>query len=197
MIAPDLDNMRYVPKGSTKVVGKGTDAVVYVRREPVKRPDGSTRIKFSAIAYHGKALKSDFYNSFLSEESMIRRITEYFDGRRARAKMMADVKAKNTAPADVKVGDIYVWSGGYNMTRVEFYQITQVIGKRTVEIRQIGAIVTKEFGHYQGEVVASVDGFVTDAPTQRRMVTNGRIKIDTHQSARRWDGKPISFNHND
>jgi len=38
---------------------------------------------------------------------------------------------------DVKVGDMYAYSWGYEQTQVEFWQVTKLVGKTMVELRRV------------------------------------------------------------
>lgn len=79
----------------------------------------------------------------------------------AQAKLDAKAAAKaarKEATFDVKVGDVFRSSWGYDQTNVDYYQVTRMVGAQSVEIRRIGAVSWgTEF--MQGRSVPAVDDF--------------------------------------
>ncbi len=85
-----MSQPRYIPEGATEITRYGIDAVVYTY-EANGKP--------LAIAYHGKASKSDFHNYFGTEDQPTQAIERHFDGWKAHAERKASRKVeKKTAP---------------------------------------------------------------------------------------------------
>jgi len=88
-----------------------------------------------------------------------------------------------------KEGDILVTSWGYDQTNVDFYQVTNVIGK-AVEIREIGLKVVGGQGGPQEDVMPLPNQFI--GPPKRKIPTGECLRLNTYSSACPWDGKPES-----
>jgi len=90
---------------------------------------------------------------------------------------------------DYVVGDILYSSWGYDQTNVNFYQVVSVVGKQVV-LREVASKTVRENEGYGATYVVAVpDRFV--GPAMKKMVQQGgTVKIDTNQSAYKWDGKP-------
>lgn len=173
----------YIPKGSRPVDCAGTDASVYVYEA---ERQGKTVLL--AIAFHGKAAKPDWHFSFRTEEQRDKRVAEYLEGRKGRAQMMAELKAKRQAPHTLKIGDILYTSWGYDQTNIDFYQVTRVPGPMTVEIRKIAAKSGPEQGFMTAECTAEPNHFVGEPMLKRANSTNS-VYIASYASASLWDGK--------
>lgn len=146
--------------------------------------------KMYAIAYGGKRTKCDWHYRFKDESSLKNKIDETLQGFMAWDERKAKYKAERNAPHDVKVGDIFRCSWGYDQTNVDFYQCTKVIGA-FVEIREIGQM-SEETMSMQGECVPCVDSFKGD-PMRKKVVTYGEepaVRIYSFASAYRM--KPLA-----
>ena len=78
-----------------------------------------------------------------------------------------------------KVGDILEASGGYDQTNVDYYQVTGLIGKKMVEIREIGARSVEGSTYAHGmadEVKPAKDSFKKDSEPLRRVVKGSSYK---------------------
>ena len=143
-----------------------------------------------AIAYGGKRTKCDWHYRFKDELSLKKKIDETLEGFIAWNERKAKYKAERNKPHDVKVGDVFRCSWGYDQTNVDFYQCTKVIGA-FVEIREIGQMAEETFS-MQGECVPCVDSFKGDA-MRKKVVTYGdepAVRIYTFASAYRM--KPLA-----
>ena len=177
----------YIPKGATKVTDKKSDAVVYVFTTAKGFPAG--------VAFHGKAQKPDWRFSFRDQAHLEKRVTEHFAWRQAKADAEKERRANDAKPHSIEVGHIFEDSWGYEQTNVDFYQVTRVIGPRTVEVRQIGRDLIEATGSMSGRCMPKLNAF-TGEPMVKR-VTRGRITTNTRGGAGLWDGKPcyVSWYH--
>lgn len=147
--------------------------------------------KMVAMGFAGKRTKPDFYFRF----STVERMYEYIAGWRKRLEesnaVVMERKAKRTQPSTLKVGDILDGLWGYDQTNVTFYEVTKIIGNRTVEICEIGALLDWSGGPtaYSTPLPSVFKG-----KPMRKVVSNGNyININTYLSASPWDGKPVSI----
>jgi hypothetical protein len=170
---------RFIPENATLVDAAGTDAAVYVYE---KNGDPC------AIGYHGKAQRSDFFCRFRSVEDREKYIARFIQGRQARAEAMADLRAKRNQPHTLTVGQILVSSWGYDQTNVDFYQVTRVVGVRTVEVREIASEIVNG-ASMTGTCTPKPDAF-TSAPMVRRANSYNSVKVRSCASASPWDGRP-------
>lgn len=98
----------------------------------------------------------------------------------------------------VKVGDIFGASWGYDQTNVNYYQVTKLVGKSTVEIREIKATRVDD-----SHVMPVKDNFTdtshlnnykNNEPVRKRVKSSGyrthSLKVFEFSNAYLWDGKP-------
>ncbi len=104
----------------------------------------------------------------------------------------AERKAKKQAfVANHEIGDIYVASWGYDQTNVDFYQVIETVGKRTVIVKELcQEIVEGSAGMMCADVMPLKDDFLNDNTFKKRVGEYG-IKISECQHARKWDGTPM------
>lgn len=117
--------------------------------------------KWFAMCFRGKAVKPAWHYSFRTEERMMANIAETLaaemDAADRKAKRMADRKAAN-ASHDVKPGDVFRSSWGYDQTNVDYYQVVSVSGQMAT-VRAIGCM-SEQTGFMSGESVPAMDQFI-------------------------------------
>lgn len=95
----------------------------------------------AVIAYHGKRAKHDAHYTMATREKALQWAAEYLEKHQARAREQAERKAeqaaKRAAGHKLQVGDVLRSSWGYDQTNIDFYEVTKLIGKRMVEIREL------------------------------------------------------------
>lgn len=120
---------------------------------------------------------------------------ELIQSYQAHAERKAERKAtRQNYKHDVKVGDIFYTSWGWEQTNIDFYQVTQVNGKMAT-IHQIAGSVTDYHSSMSGEKVATPGAFVERAEPMRKMIQRGYdgqpiMNISSFELASRWDGEP-------
>jgi len=104
---------------------------------------------------------------------------------------------------EIQIGDIYVWTFGYDMTINIFFQVVGKRGKSTVDFREINSRLVSGDGYGYSTVEPIKDDFVTkdsswyDKEFSSRYnpeygsFTHGRMHL--HE----WDGRPMYENHMD
>ena len=106
---------------------------------------------------------------------------------------IADVTKVQKPKADVKVGDIFVCSWGYEQTNIDFYKIVEVT-KSSVKYVRLGA-ERRYTGPMQGECAPTNQ---TSGPTKTARINvglNGAVgfKVYSYASAYKWSGQPCFF----
>lgn len=167
---------------SARVVGKKVPYEIYLY-EMAGAP--------YACGFGGKRSKPDFHYRFRSEEARAEHVDEYIRNAEAHAKIRAEEKAKRTAfEHTLKVGDILYSSWGYDQTNIDFYQVTAVVGKKSVKIRRIGSR-TDHSERGADYVVAAKDAFIESEDEMLKRVGQGNvITIESYANAYPWSGEP-------
>ena len=155
----------HIPTGSTEIKDTASDAVVYL----------SERRLLIAMGFVGKAQKPSFHFSFRSEENRTRHVDEFFRTRRASLKLKAEQKAKRASEGrGLEVGDVLRSSWGYDQTNIDYYEVTALIGKRMVEVREIGADSVED-AYMQG-TSTPIPGLFIGKP-KRLVARSGAVKV--------------------
>lgn len=92
---------------------------------------------------------------------------------------------------NIKIGDIYVASWGYEQTNLDFYQVVGKKGKCTFELREIK---TEQVEHMatcsmSAYVKPVKDSFIKEDIQVKRLNVHG-FTIDRVRSAYKWEGEP-------
>jgi len=119
----------FIPKGARKVADKRSDAVAYVyERQDVPY----------ALGFHGKAQKPDYHFRFKSEAARQAHVIKGFENAQAQIVRATERAAARKAEGhSLVLGDVLRASWGYDQTNIDYYEVTKVVGKRMVEIREI------------------------------------------------------------
>lgn len=183
----------YIPAGATAIKSDTSSAIVYITT--------STSTKTArpvAVGFRGKADKPAFNYSFKDSDRRAVYIAEFFAKVTATEKYLADRKAARKAelakPQDeLTVGDVLRSTWGYDQTNVDYYEVTRLIGKRMVEIREIGA-TSEDTGYLTGRSVPVPGAYLKDEAPLRKIVSpTGSVKIASYAWASKMtpaaDGK--------
>ena len=143
-----------------------------------------------AVAFGGKRNKPDWHYRFKDEARLHAKIAETLAGYAAHEERKAEWKAKRNAPHDVKVGDIFRCSWGYDQTNIDFYECTAVLGAM-IEVRAI-AQDSEETMSMQGECVP-MRGQFTGAPMRKKVKMCGdEPSISIYSFANAYRMKPVA-----
>ena len=143
-----------------------------------------------AIAFGGKRSKPDWHFRFKDEARLHAKIEETLRGYMEWQDRKAEYKAKRNAPHDVKIGDVFKCSWGYDQTNVDFYECTAVLGAM-IEIREI-AQDSMETLSMQGECVPMRGQFKGEPMRKRVSMTGGDPSVKIHSFASAYRMKPIA-----
>ena len=90
-----------------------------------------------------------------------------------------------------KVGDVLHGSWGYDQTNCEFAEVVKIVGKRTVELRNLGHVSTGATGPMSENVVAATGQNRFGDKSWRSLVSvGGYARYNDHCSLSKWDGRP-------
>lgn len=180
----DIKMQRYIPEGATECHYSHANATTYTYQR---------RDRFVTLAYSGKRSKADFHYNFNSHEEReaytlkwIERLHEITKEKEVRRKEKAAFRH------ELKIGDIFVWSWGWEQTNVDFYQIVALVGKTQVKIREIKQKMVDSEGYsaMAGMVTALKDEFYKDEILTKRVTKGNYIRMANYGSASLWDDKP-------
>lgn len=175
----------HIPAGAMKVAHKASSAVAYLYTTSTGKP--------GALVFHGKSQKPAWRYYFKDAATREQRIGEFFKnvaGWEARkAEQAAERKAKLAGGHKLEVGHILKSSWGYEQTNICYYQVIRLIGRRMVELREIGQ-VRDEGPHYMtGTCTPRLDNFIGE-PFRRQVNIDGcGVKVESYEYASLWDGK--------
>lgn len=134
------------------------------------------------MGFSGKAQKPNFYLRFRTVERAEEYVADWFARieRRAEEKRAAREARKNESHS-LEVGTVLYSSWGYDQTNIDYYEVVKVVGKSTVEIREI-ARISKETESMQGSCIPAPGQFI--GPVMRRRVNSyGSVKITSFYNA--------------
>lgn len=172
----------YIPKGAIKHEGKGYEIYYYTV---------GTEEKLCAMGFKGRSQKPTFTYSFQTLGLREKYCKEWIEKIQGWQKVKEERRKEKTKPTTLEVGSILSSSWGYDQTNVEFYEVTKVIGKRKIEIREIAqsTVDGSEVSHGMAcEVVPSKGQFI--GKPMERIATMNRVRICEVVSASEWSGRP-------
>lgn len=118
-------------------------------------------------AFIGRAGRPTWHYRFRTGAEMAAEIERTVRSCEATARHKAQRKAERSAAVAVAVGDVFEASWGYDQTNIDYYEVTRVIGPKTVEIRPIAAVAWDTL-HMQGRCVPAPGEFI-GAPMRKRV----------------------------
>lgn len=110
-------------------------------------------------------------------------------------KKLAKIKPYSEPKHDIKIGDIFYNSWGYDQTNIDFYQVISTTAK-TITLRRIkGCSDDYNSYHMTGSTVAVKDAFCSDELIRKTPYLRGgewRINFE-YGAGSQWDGSPMRF----
>ena len=141
-----------------------------------------------AIAFVGKQQKPLWEYRFRDERQRDKKIQETIESRARHLKEKEEQAQKRREfKHDFKVGDILDSSWGYDQTNIDFFEVIGVTAKSVV-IREVAKKIVKSQPP-QDYVVPRPGRFIGKKMT-KRVGPGGYVRIESYQSASKWDGKP-------
>lgn len=175
---------RFVPNNATII----DDGYCIVYKYETAKGD------IAAVGYVGTSGKAAFHFRFKDSERREAFIKNWRFDRAAVQDRRNERKINATRPTTLKEGDILYSSWGYEQTNIDYYQVTKVIGKRTVEIREIGQR-REETNFMQGNCWPVKDRFINE-PMRKVVNTAYRDSVKVSECADAWlDEDPTKPKH--
>ena len=116
-----------------------------------------------AIGFRGTAGKPEFHYRFKDDAGREKHVADFFASLQERAERMGEQRRKASAYRhDVKPGDIFRASWGYDQTNIDYYQVVRLIGEHMAEVREIQQ-QTEETAYMQGKCVPMPGVWDTEA----------------------------------
>lgn len=134
-----------------------------------------------ALAFAGKRQKPDWNFRFRDEARMHEKISSTLAALMAAADYKAERRAKQNSAHSLKVGDVLKSSWGYDQTNIDFYEVVDVPGPRTVVIREI-AQERQETGFMSGRCVPQPGRYI-GKPMTKRANSSNHVRINSCASA--------------
>ncbi len=180
-----LINTRYIPENSIVIENKELKLTVYLYTNYTGKP--------TAIAYSGKSSKPVFHFSFKDEDRRIEFINDKINNRLSIKKNNDEWKEKRKKENEqlineVKEGDIFYASWGYEQTNIDFFQVVAK-NKSMLTLKELK--YTREItGHDQGYLTPLKNKFCNDTEIKKRL-SGGRLKIDSVRSATKLEAQKV------
>lgn len=153
--------------------------------------------RFGFVMYLGKQSKPYAYYGYATEAKrdagFERHAQQARDIFTSKVKRKAEDRVKLDAGHGLQVGDVVRSSWGYDQTNVDHYQITKVIGKRTVEVRAL-AVHEESTGDMSGRVAPVWGEFVGDV-MRRQVDKYGNVNILSASYGRASKIDPVAVVH--
>lgn len=147
--------------------------------------------KWYAIAYSGKRAKKDWHYSFKTRERVDAAVAQLLEGIKQSQDLKALQKAKRLQPHDVKVGEVFKCSWGYDQTNVDFFEVVGVTGSM-VEVRPI-AQMSEETGFMSGECAPKVGLYIGETMRKKVSMSGDSPSIRIHSFANAYRMKPVAM----
>jgi hypothetical protein len=179
---------RYIPEDATEVAVTSTvarcRAVVYIFEQTTK----AGTVNYLAKTYIGAKKKQYSFYRYLTPEQRQEAVDRFISIQQAESDQAEARKAVvNDFKRDVEVGDILHSSWGYDQTQSDFYQITELVGKKSVKFREIAS--NKTYDHsMSGTNTPIKDEFIGGEYTKQYGIYGA--KLSSFETARKWDGRP-------
>lgn len=170
-----------IPAGAIKIAPKAADVEFYLYTA-----NGNP----CAMCFIGSAAKPAWRYRFRSTDERDKRIISQIESCKARDAAQEQYKAKRNVESKLEVGHILKTSWGYDQTNVEFYQITEKKGKRTVVLRELAQVSAGESSSMSGHVLPT-DKMI-GKPITCRVKYGDSVSIEgkRYLTAHLWSGQP-------
>lgn len=186
------NTQRYIPEGYNLVIND-TDLAVQVYFKDFTNDAGKQLI--CGLCFVGRAVKPTWQYRFRDAAQRDAEVAKTFEWVKRRADHKAAKKAELASiKHDVKVGDIFKSSWGYDQTNIDFYEVIAVTGK-SVTVSEI-CQQSEGNGLYLQGVCVPKPGAFRGKPfkklIQYHSATSGpHIKVCSHRHA--WRIEPVAI----
>ena len=147
---------------------------------------------FVVRSFKGSSLKHRTFYAYRNEAQADDAIESTMKYQRAEIARYEEQQAKvKNYVRDLEVDDILCASWGWEQTNITWYQVTKLVGKKSVEIREIHG--KKTYDHdMSGTCLPIKDDFVNDKVIKKVATIYG-VKVNSYETAQKWDGTSAYF----
>lgn len=92
----------------------------------------------------------------------------------------------------LQIGSILYASWGYDQTNIDFYEVTKLIGRCTLELRELGQQQIPNDSSICGKT-KPIPGCYISEPFRKRINIRGSVKINEVIRARIWSGDELFY----
>lgn len=181
-----MQTTRYTPEGANKLANKSGSAVAYIYTTKGGR--------LAAVGYIGKSGKPALNYTYGTKERRMTSVLQFLAGAEAshvaKLERVAAKRAELAKPHGLVVGDVMVCTWGYDQTNVDYFEVTRLVGKRSVEIRKI-ACMSEETEFMQGVSVPAKGNYI-DAPMVKRVDERNAVRIYSFASAYKLEAQKVA-----
>ncbi|MDF0606766.1 hypothetical protein HZU77_014045 [Neisseriaceae bacterium TC5R-5] len=144
----------------------------------------------TVMAFSGKRQKPTFHIRFGEKVRAEQYVADWLgDLKKSDQEKIDRREARKGAPNPLKVGDVLRCMWGYEQTNIDYYEVTALIGKHTVEIREISCI-SEETQSMQGICVPRLGAYIGQ-PMRKRADESGSVKINSFSWASKLESKNV------
>lgn len=152
-------------EGRKKIMAEDYSSVVYLYE---------SNGLICAVGYRGRAKKQSFHYRFRSEERRLEYVQEWMTSQKETK------QRRQPAERQLNVGDVLKASWGYEQTNVDYYLVTKLIGKNSVEIVEIGREIVPT-GDMQGRCIPDKHNIIGEP--MRKRVDGAAVRITSYITA--------------
>ena len=173
-----MTTARHIPANATAIRSTKSATVAYLYTNKQGR--------FIVIGYTGaRSVKAAIYYAFSTPAKRMAYVAGWMrqcdEAQASKDAYKAKKREALAKPHTLALGDVLVSSWGYDQTNIDFYQVTRLVGKRSVAVRAIAA-ESVDTEHMQGKCVPAVGVFKGEEMT-KRVDEYGALTISSCQRA--------------
>lgn len=169
-----------IPQHAQKITVKVCRSVAYKWEQ-----NGKIYVK----AFNGKSAKPAFYYSYKNDEDANKRLSDWIDSLVQTNAMKIRRNAERMCQHNIKIGDIFRSTWGYDQTNVEFWECVSVSGA-LITVREIAQ--QREFSDSMSGNCLPIPGKFIGAEKKCRVQYGTRIKVHECAHASLLDFTEIS-----
>lgn len=111
-------------------------------------------------------------------------------------KKLSDIKEYQEPQHNIKKGDIFYHSWGWEQTNIDYYQVIKTT-KKTITLKRIKGIVEEYNSNDTGTVTALKDNFANDEEIRKTpYLLDGKWRISFEYGAgSQWEGEAMNFSN--
>tara|TARA_R110002153_G_scaffold116423_1_gene260091 strand:- start:30 stop:644 length:615 start_codon:yes stop_codon:yes gene_type:complete len=147
--------------------------------------------KPSAVCFGKKGFKSKWHYRFKNFGQFESTLNDTIKNHLEHKKNVEERREKRFAPHSLKVNDILYCSWGYDQTNIDFYKITQLIGKNKIEVIKLKNKISYSSEASQSDYVLPTDEI---KGSEKKYIVNSQynsIRVYSFASASKWNGESL------